>query len=262
MLSRYQPPPTNNGNQGPNQMPPPRRRIAVQLPVSEPRLTYILLAVIVLIFVYMFNLPTRQQDLFLQDWEKINDRIREGEYYRLFTAMFLHLNLLHIFFNGYALYILGRDVESLFGTIRFAAIYFLGGLSGSLASFIFTAAPSIGASGAIFALIGAETVYFYHHRNLHGEVGRRHLNQLLFLVVINLVLGFSSPLIDNAAHVGGLVGGVILAWFIGPAYVVKADPETHTLVVEDENPIEKWALPSLLYTVGLALAIVYAITGT
>ena len=257
---QQQPPPNNNHESG--QVPPPRRRIAVRMPVAEPRLTYILLAIIGLIFIYMFSLSTPEYNQVLLDWAKINDRIREGEYYRLFTAMFLHADLMHIIFNGYALYLLGRDVESLFGVARFALIYFLGGLSGSLASFIFTDGLSIGASGAVFALVGAETVYFYHHRELHGDAGRRHLNQLFFLVLVNLALGFSSSRIDNAGHIGGLVGGVILAWFIGPAYVVKANQDTQTLEVEDENPIEKWALSSLLYAVGLVAATVYAITGT
>ncbi len=263
MLSRYQQPPSpNNGTPETGQTPPLRRRIAIQMPVAAPRLTYILLAINVLIFAYMLTLSAREQDLFLLDWAKINDRIREGEYYRLFTSMFLHLNLMHMFFNGYALYILGRDVESLFGPVRFAVIYFLGGLSGSLASFIFTDALSIGASGAIFAIFGAEMVYFYQHRKLHGELGRQRLSQLFFLMLINLVLGISSPSIDNAGHIGGLFGGVVLTWFIGPAYVVKANPETQTLTVKDENPIEKWALSSLLYAAGLGAAMIYAITGT
>jgi rhomboid protease GluP len=180
--------------------------------------------------------------------------------------MFLHLNITHIVFNGYALYIIGRDVEALFGHVRFAIIYFLGGLSGSLASFVFTDSLSVGASGAIFAIFGAEMIYFYQHRNLHGEAGRRHLNQLIMLMVINLALGaFStatSVRIDNAGHIGGLVGGVVLAWFIGPAYNVLFDPTAesgHRVV--DENPVQRWALTSVLYTVALVAALVYAVTG-
>jgi membrane associated rhomboid family serine protease len=114
-------------DRSPQQRPPGGlRRIAVQMPVDEPRLTYALLAVIVLIHMYFFSLPLLQQVEFLTRWGKVNDLIREGEYYRLFTSMFLHLNLAHILFNGYALYAFGRDVEALFGHIRFAIIYFLG----------------------------------------------------------------------------------------------------------------------------------------
>lgn len=246
--------------------PPGPRRIAVQLPISPPRLTYALLAVIILIYLYSMTLSSPMARVeFLSQWAKVNDAIRDGEYYRLFTSMFLHLNLMHILFNGYALNIIGRDVEGLFGHLRFAVIYFLGGLSGSLASFVFTDAPSVGASGAIFALFGAEMVYFYQHRSLHGEMGRRHLNHLFFVMMLNLALGLFSQAtsfrIDNAGHIGGLVGGVVLAWFIGPDYNVQSDPSAmggHRVI--DRNPIQRWAIPSLLYAVVLAAALVYAVT--
>jgi rhomboid protease GluP len=261
-MHRYeQPPPSHQ----PPDPPSGFRRIAVRMPVAEPYLTYVLLGIIVLIYMYFFSLPGPKQTQFLVDWAKDNQAIRRGEYYRLFTSMFLHLNPMHIFFNGYALYVIGRDVEALFGHIRFAIIYFLGGLSGSLASFIFTSAPSVGASGAIFAIFGAEIVYFYHHRHLHGEMGRRHLNQLFILMLINLGLGLFSTAtdfrIDNAGHIGGLVGGIVLAWFIGPAYSIKADSSAESgYQVADDNPIQQWALPSILYAVTLAVLIVYAVS--
>jgi rhomboid protease GluP len=261
-MLRYTPPPPSE-IQPPQ--PQPERRIAVRMPVTGPQVTYTLLAIIVLIFFYTFSLPVQQQNDFFNAWAKVNERIREGEYYRLFTSMFLHLNLMHIVFNGYALYVIGQDVEALFGHVRFAIIYLLGGLSGSLASFIFVSAPSLGASGAIFAIFGAEIVYFYQHRDLHGEMGRRHLNQLLILMVINLALGIlsqtsSSFRIDIAGHIGGLIGGVVLAWFIGPHYKVQRDPNSESgLTVVDSNPVQRWAIPSVLYAVGLVIALMYAV---
>ncbi len=267
MNQPYQLPPEDESRPSQSPQPPATRRIAVRMPVSEPRLTYALLGAIVLIFLYYFRMPAREQVLFLGDWAKINALIRDGEYYRLVSSMFLHLNLMHIIFNGYALYVLGRDVEALFGTSRFAIMYLLGGLSGSLASFIFTDAPSVGASGAIFAIFGADMVYFYHHRHLHGAAGRKHLSQLVVLMVINLALGFFASTgatnfrIDNAGHIGGLVGGVVLAWFIGPDYQVKQDSTAASgFTVVDENPLKRWALPSFLYAVGLAALTVYAVT--
>lgn len=241
------------------------RRVAVRMPLVEPRLTYVLLAAIVLIFLYFISLPAEGQNEFLSRWAKVNALIREGEPYRLFTSMFLHLNLMHIVFNGYALFIIGRDVESLFGHVRFALIYFLGGLSGSLASFVFTDAPSVGASGAIFAIFGAEMVYFYQNRRLHGEMGRRHLNQLIFLMLLNLGLGFFSTAtsgfrLDNAGHIGGLVGGVVLAWFIGPQFEVAPDPSAEAgLRVIDQNHPRQWASVSLVYAAALAAMTIYAV---
>ncbi len=265
MKHPFQPPQPSGDSPEPPQ-PPGVRRVAVRMTVAEPRLTYVLLGVIVLIFFYFFSLSAREQVLFLSDWAKINEMIREGEYYRLFTSMFLHLNLTHIIFNGYALFVLGRDVEALFGLPRFAIIYLLGGLSGSLASFIFTAAPSVGASGAIFAIFGAQMVYFYQHRALHGTAGRRHLTHLIVLMMINLGLGFFASTgatnfrIDNAGHIGGLLGGVILAWFIGPAYQVQRDPTAESgFSVVDKNPVGRWALASGIYAVGLAALMAYAV---
>lgn len=235
------------------------------MPLAAPRLTYVLLAVIVLIFMYFLSLSLEGQNEFLSQWAKVNELIREGEPYRLFTSMFLHLNLMHILFNGYALYVIGRDVEALFGPIRFALIYFLGGLSGSLASFVFTDAPSVGASGAIFAIFGAEMVYFYQNRRLHGEMGRRHLNQLIFLMLLNLGLGFFSTAtsgfrLDNAGHIGGLIGGIVLAWFIGPEFEVAQDTSTMPgLRVVDRNKPRQWAGVSLVYAVVLATMTVYAV---
>ncbi len=262
-MYRYERPPDDRENSSPAPAP---YRVAVRMPVAEPRLTYMLLAVIGLVYLYFFGQSAVGQNEFLTKWAKVNELIRDGEYYRLFTSMFLHLNLMHIFFNGYALYIIGRDVEALFGHARFGLIYFLGGLSGSLASFIFTSAPSVGASGAIFAIFGAEMVYFYQNRRLHGEAGKRHLNQLIMLMGINLALGFittvgdSSFQIDNAGHIGGLVGGVVLAWFIGPSYQVQRDPATDVgLSVVDQNSFQRWALPSALYTLGLVVLTVYAV---
>lgn len=268
MVQHYQSPPPND-QPPPRQMPPGLQRIAVRLPVAPPRLMYVLLASIVLIGLYTFSLPFDDRMRFFTDWAKINELIRDGEYYRLLTSMFLHLNITHLLFNGYALYVIGRDVELLFGTVRFALIYFLGGLSGALASFVFTSAPSVGASGAIFAIFGAEMVYFYQHRELHGAAGRAHLQQLIFIMALNLGLGFFSTTgaanfrIDNAGHIGGLIGGVVLAWFIGPAYRVRQDPAIEGgLTVVDENPFARWAIPSLLYTAGLAAIIVYAVTAS
>jgi rhomboid protease GluP len=252
--------------QQPPQLPPQPPRVAVRLPVAVPRVTYALLTTIVLIFVYQTTLSLGARSEFLNNWAKINEDIHNGQYYRLFTAMFLHLNLMHIVFNGYALYVFGSDVEGLFGHARFAVIYFLGGLSGSLASFVFVDAPSVGASGAIFAIFGADIVYFYHHRQLHGEIGQRHLNQLIMLMVINLALGFFSAFssssgiqIDVAGHIGGLVGGVILAWLIGPSYTVQFDNMPSVPRVIDENPLSRWVLPSVIYAVLLLITTAYAV---
>ncbi len=260
-MSQNVPPPTSTPEE------PPVRRVAIRFPVSAPRLMYVLLSVNVLVFLYYFSLPAAEQVRFLLRWGKVNDAIASGEYYRLFTAMFLHLNLSHIVLNGIALYFFGRDVETLFGSLRFAVIYLLGGLSGSLASFVFTDALSVGASGAIFAIFGAEIVYLYRHRDLHGPGGRKLLSRLLAYMVLDLAFGVISSAgvgsfrIDNAGHIGGLIGGAMLAWFIGPLYRVRYSPADGQLRVVDENPPTAWGRYAALYAVVLAALTSYAVRG-
>ncbi len=265
-MNEHQPAPPNTPDDRPNAG---IRRIAIRFPVAQPRLTYVLLGVNLLIFMYYFSLPQIDQLRFLIDYGKVNEAIVAGEYYRLFTAMFLHLDLSHMLLNGLALYIFGRDVEALFGSVRFGIIYLLGGLSGSLASFVFTDGVSVGASGAIFAIFGAEIVYLYHHRDLHGTGGRNLLTRLIFFMVLELSIGFIGEAgignfrIDNAGHIGGLVGGVVLAWFIAPAYRVMRDPaHPDHLRIVDENPFKRWRLPSLIYALALGVVIVYAVAAS
>lgn len=142
----------------------------------------------------------------------------DGQWWRLVGAMFLHGSLIHLLINGYALYILGPDVERMFGTARFAAIYMGAGLAGSAASYGFgsISAPAIGASGAIFGLMGAMGAFAFRSREALGDVARRNLRQIAGLAAINLLIGFSLAGIDNYAHLGGLVGGTLLGLLLAP----------------------------------------------
>jgi membrane associated rhomboid family serine protease len=132
-----------------------------------------------------------------------------GEYYRLFTSMFLHGGLLHLALNMWVLWILGSMVEPALGSARFAAVYFVSGLMGAAASY-WLGSPSelgVGASGAIFGLLGAWAAFAYRRRDT--AFGRAQLQQALFWIALNFVLGFSVGGIDNFAHLGGLIGGAI-----------------------------------------------------
>ena len=98
-----------------------------------------------------------------------------GEYWRLFTANFLHIGLMHLAFNLYALYIVGTEVEMFYGPARFLVIYLLTGLSGAIASYAFTYGLSAGASTAIFGLIGTLVAFFIRNRDVFGEMSRSRL---------------------------------------------------------------------------------------
>lgn len=134
--------------------------------------------------------------------------VLQHQYWRLITATFLHASLLHILFNMYALYLFGYLVENAFGKARFIAIYFVSGFLASVASFLFinVNAPGVGASGAIFGLLGAWVAYNYRRRG--SRIATMYLQNAMFLIVINLILGFSIPNIDNSAHIGGLIAGM------------------------------------------------------
>lgn len=143
---------------------------------------------------------------------KFNPLIASGEYYRLITPIFLHSSITHILFNMYALNILGKNIEIIYGKFKFITIYLTAGLFGSLGSFIFTQAVAVGASGAIFGLFGA---YIYLYISKPNIFNPGFLKNLLSIVGLNLFLGIVFPNIDNWAHIWGLVGGIIASWAIG-----------------------------------------------
>jgi rhomboid protease GluP len=164
---------------------------------------------------------------------KVNDLIIQGQLWRLFTPMLLHASLLHIGFNMYALFVLGTGLERFYGHSRFLALYLLSGFAGNVMSFIFSGAPSLGASTAIFGLLGAQGVLLYQNREMFGPTARRSLMNVVTIALINFVIGL-SPGIDNWGHLGGLLGGVLFAWFAGPLYQ-RRDPYFAGVVDERES---------------------------
>lgn len=190
----------------------PGRPVLVQ---RRAPLTYALLVTNILVFVALEASGGSQNPLVLLEWgAKFTPAIRAGQPWRLVTAMFLHAGILHLAVNSYSLHNLGNVVERLFGTPRFALIYLIGGIWGSLAS-TFMSDPrvlGVGASGAIFGLAGC-LFYFglrypYHFRVLVGW-------RFIAIVLINLLIGFSSSHIDGYAHIGGLLGGFATAVALG-----------------------------------------------
>lgn len=138
---------------------------------------------------------------------------KSGEYYRLLTCMFLHAGILHLVCNMYSLYIVGNSVENLYGKWKYLLIYFISGISGSILSVAFNHNTiSVGASGAIFGLLGALLYFGYYYRSYIGGSVR---NSVIQVVVINLIIGFLVPGISNAAHIGGLIGGILSAMMLG-----------------------------------------------
>ena len=131
--------------------------------------------------------------------------IAQGEWWRLLTSTFLHGGFLHILFNMYILFIVGAPLERLMGHLRYGVLYLVAALGGAVASYAFNSANtlSVGASGAIFGLMGAFAVA--------GFKMRYDVKQILFLVGFNLVIGFVLAGVDWRAHVGGLITGALVA---------------------------------------------------
>ena len=208
------------------------RRVWLRIPISRPIVTPLLSVVLVLIYLPMAFFP--QVDAALLDWgAKTNPAIAEGEWWRLITAMFLHgsvlgIPFLHLVFNVYALYVIGMELEAFIGSARFAAIYFVSGLAGSIASFAFSPQSGVGASGAIFGIVGALGVYFGLHRGLFGRLGQLQFWNIVVVILLNVGLGLSGVLpIDNAAHIGGLLGGIAMGFALCPRYRLGSWRETN-----------------------------------
>lgn len=174
--------------------------------------TWALIAIDVAIFLIGRIDAGTGQDLFVNG-AQYKPLIEDGELWRLFTAMFLHANLTHIGFNMWALYLFGPPLERRFGSASFAALYFAAGLGGaSLYYAVGRIDPAIGASGAIFGLMGALIAATYRQR--HTAAGRAVFSQLTLLLVINMSLPFIIPNIAWEAHLGGLLAGMAItaAW--------------------------------------------------
>ena len=144
-----------------------------------------------------------------------------GEWWRLVSPVLVHASLIHLLFNMYALWLFGPLVEQMYGPWRFMLIYLLTAAAGSVASYLFTGpAPSVGASGAIFGLLGVLLAASRAHRPVLDRRARMIMGQVGAIIVINLLLGFGLMAgIDNAAHVGGLVAGLWLGFVMPPVRV-------------------------------------------
>ena len=176
-----------------------------------PTITYAILAINIIVFV--IPLLYGQSEAMVAQFCVHGPSIRYGHYYRLLTGIFLHGSIFHLIFNSYALYVIGSQIESFLGKFKFLVIYLTGGIMGSLFSIIFNGnAASIGASGAIFGLMGALVYFGYHYRVYLGNVIK---SQIIPLIVFNLVLGFVMTGVDNGAHIGGLIGGSLAAVALG-----------------------------------------------
>lgn len=241
---------------------PKRGRRPRRPPEDRPTLTRILIAVNALIFLARYMDMDIQ--LFVSGALYPPAVVEGGQIYRLFSAMFLHASVGHIFFNMYALHVVGSTLEPVFGRLRFAIIYFLGGLAGSVLSLALGdyGTPSVGASGAVFAIFAAETLHLYQHRQVYVNVQGR-LRQMVFLIAMNLFIGFlPGSRIDNWGHIGGMLGGLALAWRIAPRLRRPTAPirSMSELGKWDTNPLRLRSPDLVIYVFVLVAVLALAMT--
>jgi len=222
-----------NQTPNPQENPEARQPVRVKLPNEQPIVTYVLIGLTVLGFILQSFIRNRTGT----DWlfvfgGKINPLIMEGQVWRLITPILLHGSIMHVAFNMYALYVIGRRLEKYYGHGRFLLLYLLAGFAGNVLSFVLTANPSLGASTAVFGLLTAEGIFIFQNRELFGPLRtRQSILNLVIIFMINLFYGFSPGTnIDNIGHIGGAIGGIFFAWKAGPLLKVTGEPPFMSMV--------------------------------
>lgn len=207
--------PTNVGMRCPECSKQRTKVMRMREMTSAPRVTYALIAINVIAFLAernQFTLSGGPSGTLVNEGFLSRYTIASShQYWRLVTNGFLHEDILHIGFNMYLLYLLGLMLEPTIGSTKFAAVYFTSLLTGSFGVILSTAAQSIGASGAIFGLMGYAAVELRArgHRVMETSIGT--------LIVFNLALSFILPNISIGAHIGGLIGGVLAGFALRKA---------------------------------------------
>ncbi|MBE5818882.1 MAG: rhomboid family intramembrane serine protease [Clostridiales bacterium] len=198
---------------------------------KRPILTWVVIAINVLLYVVMavaslvFKIDS--DILLILFGAKVNEFIDIGQVWRLLTCTFLHVGIAHLLCNCYAIFVYGPLVERLYGRARFVIIYLISGIAGSVLSYSFSTAPSVGASGAIFGLIGC----MFYFREQHPELFSMVFGKRLFVVLgINLLIGLIQPGIDIYGHIGGFLGGFMASWITG-LYKENVKPSKRGYVV-------------------------------
>lgn len=199
---------------------------------KKPVVTYILILINVLVFLglLIYNNFSITGNLLYQFGALTNDTLKNNEWFRFLSAIFLHAGFAHLICNMYSLYVIGPQIESFFGKWKYLFIYLFSGFAGGLMSALFLPEHTVGvgASGAIFGLLGSLVYFGYHYRAYLGSVMK---SQIIPLILINLVLGFMVSGIDVSAHIGGLIGGFLITMAVGVKYKSKKEDQINGIIM-------------------------------
>ena len=198
--------------------------------IKKPIVTYSLIALNILVFILMYTIGEGSYDnQTLIDFGALySPFVKMGDYYRLIACSFIHIGILHLFFNMYALYIVGPQIESFFGKTKFIFIYLFSALIGSLFSCLFTDGICAGASGAIFGLFGSLLYFGHHYRAYLGNVIH---SEIIPILIFNFALGFMLSGIDVSAHLGGLIGGYLASMAVGVKYRSSKSEQINGVII-------------------------------
>ncbi|MEN8435005.1 rhomboid family intramembrane serine protease [Clostridium septicum] len=181
--------------------------------LNKYKFTYTLIVVNILI--YMISAIKAKNIIYIdigtliQMGAKVNPLINQGQIYRLITSAFLHGGIIHITFNMMALKIIGVQVEEIYGRKKYAVIYFLSAIGSSFLSYLFSqSSVSVGASGAVFGLLGAMLIFAFNKRK---TIGKEYMMNIIQVIILNIVIGLTATNIDNFGHIGGLIVGILVA---------------------------------------------------
>jgi len=229
---------SNQSTPPPSGLPRVPRMVSIALPSYKPVATMIILAVTVLLYLGQVLTQTtfNGSDLLFILGGKINGLIEQGQVWRLITPVFLHASISHVLLNMYALFILGKVLESVYGHGRFLLLYFISAFVGNVVSFILSANASLGASTAIFGLIGAEAIFVIRNKRFYGSRYNSTLANIGVIIALNLAIGFvPGTSIDYWGHIGGLIGGTLFAFLAGPQWEVAGEAPAVTIIDRQKN---------------------------
>ena len=215
---------------------PAPQAMRVSIPQSAPYVTYSIIGITIVCYVLqLVSQSVFGTDVLVLYGARINEAILAGELWRFITPVLLHGSIPHIAFNMYALLSFGTGLERHFGHGRFLLLYLLGAFTGNVASFLFTSGSySVGASTAIFGLLGAEAVFLIQNRKMFAGQFRSAIGNIIFIAAVNLFIIGSLPNIDNWGHIGGLLGGLMFTSFAGPLWELEGIQPAYHLV--DRRP--------------------------
>ena len=226
-------------------------RVEPQQPIGKTTLT----GKIFMLNIAAFALQTAYPALTAWGAKRSDLLLNGQQLYRLVTPIFLHGGIGHLMANSYSLKSMGMNVERSFGSNRFLAVYFASGIVGNVFSAIKSPSPAVGASGAIFGLVGAYYTFLSRNEQLFGYSAQVQQSALLETIGMNLLLGMTNPMIDNWGHIGGFVGGVGMSYLFGPKlYLARVPARADTLdaggfgvgKVVIDRPTVAFRLPELL----------------